>query len=388
MRTAVDSLTAGGNTPTPSALASAAADLQPFTGPRLLVLVSDGQSTCGDPCPVAEQIKAQQGIEFTTVAIGFQTSGQANNELQCIADATGGIFLLADDAEGLRNAITAAVETPTDPGDDGDGDGEPPVVEEPPTPTVGPVIYLSSTSSGTVGGVTFQDEDIVSYNTSTEEWQMVFDGSDFRLGGGDVDGFHVERIGLGGVIHLSFLNPLIVPGLGFIDDSDIVTFRGQTGPESSGTFELLFDGSAVEVRNGGEDIDALFVSEENVFLSTLSNLNVSGLSAKDEDLTMFSSTSTGTTTSGTFEPWFDGSDVLFSFEDVSGASLTSDGNLYLSSSNNYNVEGGTLRGDRDDILRFVPTSLGSDTSGTFERVFDGDEVGYNEIIDGLHVMEG
>jgi hypothetical protein len=61
-----------------------------------------------------------------------------------------------------------------------------------PTPTNSPlpvgsdVIYVSSTSNGNSGGVAYNDEDIVVYDTSTGAWSMYFDGSDVNVTG-DVD---------------------------------------------------------------------------------------------------------------------------------------------------------------------------------------------------------
>ena len=42
--------------------------------------------------------------------------------------------------------------------------------------STGDVIYVSSSTDGTAGGVAFADEDILSYNAGV--WSMVFDGSD------------------------------------------------------------------------------------------------------------------------------------------------------------------------------------------------------------------
>lgn len=47
----------------------------------MIVLVSDGESTCGDPCPTAESIAAQQGIDFKVHTVGFQAPESAENEL-------------------------------------------------------------------------------------------------------------------------------------------------------------------------------------------------------------------------------------------------------------------------------------------------------------------
>src|SRR5207302_307498 len=105
MRGAIASLAAGGGTPTPEALLAAAGDLAGVVGRRAIVLVSDGQSTCGDPCPTAEAIKKEQGIDFTVHTVGFQAPEAAEGELSCIARVTGGRYVPANDAAGLSDAI-------------------------------------------------------------------------------------------------------------------------------------------------------------------------------------------------------------------------------------------------------------------------------------------
>lgn len=246
-------------------------------------------------------------------------------------------------------------------------------------------IYLSSTSSGTVDGIAFDDEDILAFAVKTNEWSMFLDGSDVGIGSGDVDAFTIVSGGPTVVVDLSFERPRLIAGVGWVDDSDVVTFTGTPGPDTSGSFELLIDGSDVQLTGAGEDIDALARRGSNLVFSTRSNSKVAGISAKDEDLWSFLPTSTGSSTAGTFELLFDGSDVLFSYEDVSGVSVDPvSGDLYLASSVSYSVA--DLAGDRDDVLRFVPTSLGSETAGSYSVLFDGDDHGFgSEVIDGLHV---
>jgi hypothetical protein len=101
---AVSSLTASGGTPTGDALLAAASDLPP-TGDRTIVLISDGQSGCGDPCTVAAQIKEQQGVDFRVHGVGFSATAAAQVELSCIADVTGGQYVSVDDQEGLEEAL-------------------------------------------------------------------------------------------------------------------------------------------------------------------------------------------------------------------------------------------------------------------------------------------
>jgi lysophospholipase L1-like esterase len=105
---AVQSLTAGGGTPTPDALRAGAADLPP-DGERTLILISDGQSTCGDPCPVAEQIAADLGVSFRVHTVGFRAPDNAETELECIARVTGGTYVSASDRDALERAIGNAV---------------------------------------------------------------------------------------------------------------------------------------------------------------------------------------------------------------------------------------------------------------------------------------
>ena len=111
---AINGLRAGGGTPTPTALLGAANDLTAITGPKVIVLISDGQSSCGDPCPTAELVKDRLGVDFRTVTVGFQASAATAGELACIADVTGGTYFSADDTEGLTDAIGEAIESSDD----------------------------------------------------------------------------------------------------------------------------------------------------------------------------------------------------------------------------------------------------------------------------------
>ncbi len=109
LRSQIAALVAGGGTPTPDALLGAADDLDGIDGPRAIILVSDGQSTCGDPCPTAETIANEEGIEFKVHTVGFQAPEAAEGELACIAQATGGQYFPVDDAEGLAEAIGSVI---------------------------------------------------------------------------------------------------------------------------------------------------------------------------------------------------------------------------------------------------------------------------------------
>lgn len=105
----IEALVAGGGTPTPAALQAAAGDFPAGLDERVIVLISDGQSTCGDPCPVAAQIAADDEIAFTAYTVGFNAPDSAESELACIAEVTGGTYVSASDEQGLISAIEGAL---------------------------------------------------------------------------------------------------------------------------------------------------------------------------------------------------------------------------------------------------------------------------------------
>jgi von Willebrand factor type A domain len=105
---AVDSLAIGASgTPTPSAIAAAGATLPPG-GDRTIVLISDGQSTCGDPCPAAQALKHRLGEGFRIDTVGFRTPDQAEAHLACVARVTGGTYVSVGDRAALQAALAEA----------------------------------------------------------------------------------------------------------------------------------------------------------------------------------------------------------------------------------------------------------------------------------------
>jgi hypothetical protein len=104
----VDSLAIGPRgTPTPAALVAAGATLPP-EGDRTIVLISDGRSSCGDPCPAAQALKHRLGEGFRIDAVGFRTPDQAESELACVARVTGGTYVSVSDTAALQAALAEA----------------------------------------------------------------------------------------------------------------------------------------------------------------------------------------------------------------------------------------------------------------------------------------
>lgn len=104
LRGAIASYKPYGETPIPHALREAAADLGD-EGPRSIVLVSDGESTCDpDPCVVAEDL-AEKGIDLRIDVVGLSVSGEAREQLQCIAERGLGTYYDAADAAEIRSKL-------------------------------------------------------------------------------------------------------------------------------------------------------------------------------------------------------------------------------------------------------------------------------------------
>jgi hypothetical protein len=226
-----------------------------------------------------------------------------------------------------------------------------------------------------------RDEDVISYNGSS--WSMVFDGSDVGIGS-DIDAFHMLDAD---TILLSLEVDRSVPGLGAVDESDIIRFDATSlGLNTAGTFSLYFDGSDVGLTSGGEDVDSLAVLPDGrILISTINNATVPGLSAMDEDLMAFTPTSLGATTAGSWAMYFDGSDVSFTNgEEVDGVDVTANGDIYLSSPNGFNVPG--LIGADEDVFICRPTSLGANTACNYitTLAFDGSAWGLSpNDVDGV-----
>lgn len=97
-----------GMTPMTRAVEHAAEALKFTENEATVILVSDGQETCHlDPCQAATNL-AKLGIGLTVHTVGFGLGAEeagAKGELTCIAEATGGRFFVADDADELRAAL-------------------------------------------------------------------------------------------------------------------------------------------------------------------------------------------------------------------------------------------------------------------------------------------
>lgn len=94
-----------GMTPISEAILQVAESLPKTEAETTIVLVSDGKETCGgDPCAVVRQLKAR-GIRFVMHVVGFDVSDEEKEQLACIAEAGGGRYFGAADADALLAAL-------------------------------------------------------------------------------------------------------------------------------------------------------------------------------------------------------------------------------------------------------------------------------------------
>lgn len=108
----ISALNPKGKTPIARSILQALALIRGMNGPVNIVLVSDGLETCdGDACEIVRNAKAQ-GVNITMHVVGFGITEQDLSSLECIAQAGGGQYLPASNAEGLDMALEKAVEMP------------------------------------------------------------------------------------------------------------------------------------------------------------------------------------------------------------------------------------------------------------------------------------
>ncbi len=116
---AVAKLNPKGKTPMADSIKLAADKLKYTEEKATVILVSDGIETCApDPCGVAAALEAA-GVDFTVHVVGFDvTEENAQAQLRCIADNTGGQFVSASNAgeltEALEGTVVAAPEVVTE----------------------------------------------------------------------------------------------------------------------------------------------------------------------------------------------------------------------------------------------------------------------------------
>ncbi len=115
----VDSIRPKGQTPIGLSLRGVAKDFGDAPGPKIVVLITDGEETCSPkpedpdyPPRVVEDLLAQ-GLDVKVNIVGFDIAkSEVRDFLGELAAKTGGVFYGADNAAELQAAIEAAMRTP------------------------------------------------------------------------------------------------------------------------------------------------------------------------------------------------------------------------------------------------------------------------------------
>lgn len=153
-------------------------------------------------------------------------------------------------------------------------------------------VYVSAPGTGKVAGVAYGDEDVLRFApAATTQWSMHFDGSAAGLpAAADIDAYaYAYNANTFTSWHyMSFDRPVNVPGLGKVDDSDVVLYRASL---LGNDWFLHLDGSEIELTTDGEDIDAIALHPSgsgNLLISTSGNYELVGsqnllFTGSDED---------------------------------------------------------------------------------------------------------
>ncbi len=108
----IDALNPVGRTPITASIRKAIDMLAEHDGPASVVLVSDGLETCGgDPCQLVRDTRAR-GVNVVMHVVGFGVGEVDASQLECTAQAGGGRYISASDAEELAAALRTTVEGP------------------------------------------------------------------------------------------------------------------------------------------------------------------------------------------------------------------------------------------------------------------------------------
>lgn len=113
---AVMGLNPKGKTPLSAAVLQAAEALKYTEEAATVILVSDGIETCNiDPCELGRRLE-KTGVGFTAHVIGFDVAEpEAQAQLQCLAEETGGLYRSASNAGELSEALAEVAVAQPEP---------------------------------------------------------------------------------------------------------------------------------------------------------------------------------------------------------------------------------------------------------------------------------
>jgi Ca-activated chloride channel family protein len=113
----VESLNPSGKTPLARAVEFAAEVLDFKTKPGTIIVLTDGEETCGGvPCELGKMLAAE-GTQLTVHVIGFRmtafwTGGQSAIDVRCLAEKTSGYYIQTQSQKELAEAFQKTLGCP------------------------------------------------------------------------------------------------------------------------------------------------------------------------------------------------------------------------------------------------------------------------------------
>ncbi|MEM7065779.1 MAG: hypothetical protein AAF572_21775 [Cyanobacteria bacterium P01_B01_bin.77] len=255
-------------------------------------------------------------------------------------------------------------------------------------PPLSDLIHVSFNGSGSIGDLSFKDDDILTFNRQTADWSIYLDGSDIGLRNSDIDAFDLLP---DGSIVFSLTTAATLFDVGAVTSADLVRFiPTSTGSNTAGRFELYLKGTDVGLDTSNENIDALDVLPDGqIVISTTGAIQVDDILGTDADVLILNPASLGTATSGRWTLHLDGSDIglTSSSEDINGVWMDESHDIALTTRGTFDIS--SLQGDGDDIFRFISSSLGTKTRGAVSSLWEEAIVGLEDnVVDGFAIVTG
>lgn len=245
-------------------------------------------------------------------------------------------------------------------------------------------VYLTTNVAGTVGSIAYDRGDILAYDGRNGVWSLHFDASDVGVNNSLNDFVLLPD----GSILLAISGRTTLSGSSGsfkLQLWDIARFTPTSlGENTTGTFQMYFDGSDVGLTQAAEKIDALAIRPDGTLLiSTYGTAAVpagaTNIRAQDEDLLAFAPTRLGDTTQGAWSLAFDGSTIPgLSVEDVTAAWHDAATNShYVAVINDFSANG--ANGTSRSVLAVSP-------NGSTSIFWNASDAGFTGPVDGLHIV--
>jgi hypothetical protein len=207
--------------------------------------------------------------------------------------------------------------------------------------------------------LTFDDSDILLFTPASHvvgpntsgTLALYFDGSDvgLDLDAEDIDA--VSRLGNGTLV-VSTTGNGSVPNVSFKDESLLAFAPTSTGANTSGTWSLYFDGTAVQLNTASsEDVNGAWIDPVNgeIYLTTIGTFQVPNVSGDGADIFVCKPASSSTPVNNcSYSLYWDGSASGFGGEIADAIYIIGDGSTLLSSAVVAAMSAAEHTGEGDD----------------------------------------